>query len=282
MSPTMIWLSKGGQRQGPMPIADAQARVASGDYQSSDLAWIVGTPAWTSIANCSQLAAGAEGNAPQATSPVQAGAADLPMPDWLPHTAAPISWARFAARYLDRSLIALVSSFVGAFAVPSLSPAHSKYTIGSFVGPLLIIWLLGITLTLLYETCAIHYFGATVGKYLFRIRVKGLDTTQLSLGQSFKRAALVMSVGSAFMIPILSFLTYIAAYSAMENSAKGASWDAASGAVVYGKTNVRAQRLFVCLACFVALFVTWGRAMAPYRHLMQPGSHASAPKVLQK
>jgi len=101
---------------------------------------------------------------------------------------------RFLARMTDQLLMVLGIVF---FQAVILKTGLNTVMISpfSFLSYLLIIP---------FESICIHFFGATLGKYLFGIKIQDIDGSRLSLRDSFSRAWEVFHYGLGFGIPIWS------------------------------------------------------------------------------
>lgn len=103
---------------------------------------------------------------------------------------------RFFARMTDQLLMCLAIVFIEAVLFKTGLYTVILYPF-NFLSYLLIIPI---------EAICIHFFGATLGKYLFGIQVRSADGCRLSLRESFLRAWEVYRYGLGFGIPIWSLV----------------------------------------------------------------------------
>ena len=107
----------------------------------------------------------------------------------------PLPWDRFWARCIDLLIhyliLILIYSILILFGISSylseLSP-NSKIVI-------IIAWAIISAVFIIYEFVFLSIFGATIGKALFRIKVKGKDGRNLSVSRALKRVLYVFYFG---------------------------------------------------------------------------------------
>ncbi len=113
------------------------------------------------------------------------------------------AWRRYLARMLDNWIIFAI--FMAIFYPTATKDAlRHGYLISSITSTMG--WVL-------IEPVFLSLFGATLGKWLFRIKLRDQSNNKLSYHSAFKRSALVCIQGLALGIPILHLLTSIKAYS---------------------------------------------------------------------
>lgn len=107
-------------------------------------------------------------------------------------------WRRYFARSLDLSLYGLIWSMVGQW--------------GLRINPVLYhawVWTLactyaGAALMLAFEPVLLHFWGTTIGKWVFGLSVRDEDGHKLSIRTAFARAWGVFCIGMGWGIPLYS------------------------------------------------------------------------------
>ncbi len=125
----------------------------------------------------------------QLSAPRDTAAADV---------AQPHPWRRYFARSLDLSLAGLAVSLVH-FCVFRQTADGSA---GTRIVQLVLAWVV----LMLTEPFLLHFWGTTVGKRLFGIRVVSIRTGEkLGLSEAFSRTGLVFACGDGASIPLVNF-----------------------------------------------------------------------------
>lgn len=226
----MFWLAKNGVQQGPMPLAQAQKLIDDGMYQPHHMAWIVGTPVWSTIAEIPELSAGFRppgsplgADHPDATAvpPPPPPAAKVPLSGNIrPHSSSPKPWRRYAARVLDTAILTYV--------LEALFGSHLPF---GGMGSSLLLGLPSALLLVPVEMVCLQHFQTTVGKYFFGIIVRGQNGTSLTQPQSLERAMRVAVFGGAMGIPVLGTIANFIAYLDIRRP-ESATWDRTTRCVV--------------------------------------------------
>lgn len=132
----------------------------------------------------------------QLSAPRDAAAADV---------AQPHPWRRYFARSLDVMLAGLAVSLVRSCVLHQL-PDDSN---GSRIISLILAWVV----LMLTEPFLLHFWGTTVGKWIWGIRVVSIrDGKKLSLNEAFSRTGLVFACGDGASIPLVNIGCNIYSY----------------------------------------------------------------------
>jgi uncharacterized RDD family membrane protein YckC len=159
----------------------------------------------------------------------------------------PQAWRRFWARLIDVGIAKICFELAALFMLLTTGfwPPYETHPFVAFIGTFVV----SVLFLILYEASMLSVFGATVGKFIFRIRVTRHDGSLLSFGEAFRRAN--QTVGSGmfylFAFPGLTLVAFYRAYKGL--LARGcSSWDSDTGSVV------RCRPVFVLLYAFGVLF----------------------------
>lgn len=132
----------------------------------------------------------------QLSAPRDTAAADV---------AQPHPWRRYFARSLDLTLAGLAVSLV-RFCV-------FRQTADSGAGARIVQLILSWTVLMLAEPLLLHFWGTTVGKRLFGIRVVSIRTGEkLGLSEAFSRTGMVFACGDGASIPLVNIGCNIYSY----------------------------------------------------------------------
>lgn len=132
----------------------------------------------------------------QLSAPRDTAAADV---------AQPHPWRRYFARSLDLTLAGLAVSLV-RFCV-------FRQTVDSGAGARIVQLILSWTVLMLAEPMLLHFWGTTVGKRLFGIRVVSIRTGEkLGLSEAFSRTGMVFACGDGASIPLVNIGCNIYSY----------------------------------------------------------------------
>ena len=132
----------------------------------------------------------------QLSAPRDTAAADV---------AQPHPWRRYFARSLDLTLAGLAVSLV-RFCV-------FRQTVDSGAGARIVQLILSWTVLMLVEPFLLHFWGTTVGKRLFGIRVVSIRTGEkLGLSEAFSRTGMVFACGDGASIPLVNIGCNIYSY----------------------------------------------------------------------
>ncbi len=183
----------------------------------------------------------------------------LPPPeDTPPRVFAP--WQRYFARSLDTTLYGMI-----------LIPLLIWFGQGRIPEGNLITTVLTLGLMLLAEPLLLHFFGTTLGKWIFGIRVTDPDGRRLSIGDGFRRTLSVLIWGIGLDIPIFSLYRQYKSYRTYEND-EYLPWDDCGELIVSDKRGWRwAAAVVTTLALLVsALFASFLLAMPDHRGDITP------------
>ena len=132
----------------------------------------------------------------QLSAPRDTAAADV---------AHPHPWRRYFARSLDLTMAGLAVSLV-RFCV-------FRQTVDSGAGARIVQLILSWTVLMLAEPLLLHFWGTTVGKRLFGIRVVSIRTGEkLGLSEAFSRTGMVFACGDGASIPLVNIGCNIYSY----------------------------------------------------------------------
>lgn len=132
----------------------------------------------------------------QLSAPRDTAAADV---------AQPHPWRRYFARSLDLTLAGLAVSLV-RFCV-------FRQTVDSGAGARIVQLILSWTVLMLAEPLLLHFWGTTMGKRLFGIRVVSIRTGgKLGLSEAFSRTGMVFACGDGASIPLVNIGCNIYSY----------------------------------------------------------------------
>lgn len=132
----------------------------------------------------------------QLSAPRDTAAADVVQPH---------PWRRYFARSLDLTLAGLAVSLV-RFCV-------FRQTVDSGAGARIVQLILSWTVLMLAEPLLLHFWGTTVGKRLFGIRVVSIRTGEkLDLSEAFSRTGMVFACGDGASIPLVNIGCNIYSY----------------------------------------------------------------------
>lgn len=156
-------------------------------------------------------------------------------------------WRRFWARTVDIGtsgviLLVLVAVFVSSVA-PDLAARLTALAAHPAAG--------GIAVYLVWipaESLMLAFWGATPAKWLFGIKVTGMDSGRLSIGASFQRASMVFVQGAGLGIPIVALFTQLFAYRRLTKTGQ-TLWDRGAGTIVQHKK----WGIFRAMACTAAV-----------------------------
>lgn len=173
-------------------------------------------------------------------------------PDWWHGLRSPGPWRRFFARCID-GLIYSVPIAALTVLVFRINPGSESF------GGKVLDWLLGAAALLIAEPLCLHFFGATPGKWLLGISVRGWDGEKLSVREAFSRTFKVFVYGMGIGIPIASLVTYILAYR-RELLDRDQPWDAEYGrwiitCVPKGAAVTAVGSVSACAAAFLLVFL---------------------------
>lgn len=141
-------------------------------------------------------------------------------------------WIRYFARSFDFCLGAL-GALVVFIAILLLFPSSwywfSAY--GFFEEYSYTSAVVTFVFAILAEAVLLSTWGTTPGKWLLRVNVRSFEGNKLSFSEAMSRSFWAYLKGTAFGIPLVSFVTLIVAYSTLNKQGK-TSWDTAGGFTV--------------------------------------------------
>jgi len=128
-------------------------------------------------------------------------------------------WLRYWARFVDMYvLIILIVVFMLLFRAFGID--------GKFLNffPEIIMDIIILFLFIFLEALFLSTWGTTIGKALFKIRVRNIDGTKLSYKEALKRSFLVFYLGQGMGIPIFTIIVGIMSYNKLQKNGT-TSWD---------------------------------------------------------
>ena len=155
-------------------------------------------------------------------------------------------WARWAARMVDLMISNLLAAIVLVLLF-AFSEIESE-NMNSLAEYLLII-----PAGLVLDAICYHFFGQTIGKYLFAVRVRRQNGTCLSFGEYLKRNFWVFVKGLGLCIPIVNLITEVIQFNRLHDG-KAASYDEGKDVRVV-RVRHSGARTFFGVVVLIALFV---------------------------
>lgn len=126
-------------------------------------------------------------------------------------------WIRFGARITDVFLFRMIIGIIQLIIFPDRVFDETLINLGS-----LLIWVS-------IESHLLYTWGTTPGKWLFKTRVKALDSKNIDVAMALKRSFVVWALGMG--VGIFNYITFFIGY--LELKRKGiAPWDRISGCIV--------------------------------------------------
>jgi uncharacterized RDD family membrane protein YckC len=166
----------------------------------------------------------------------------------------PRPWRRYFARTLDLNLNVFILGWVVVTLIGSLAPAHLPGWVHFFVEPgtKWISGLLATAIGFMANVPLMAYYGSTLGKWIFGIRVHHPDGRPLGLKVAFKRELAVFVRGYCLMIPLVSLFTLAGSYQNL-NENGSTSWDKDYGLIVRQRPDSDIQNLVSFFAVILTM-----------------------------
>jgi uncharacterized RDD family membrane protein YckC len=168
----------------------------------------------------------------------------------------PLPWDRFWARCIDLLIhfliLFLIFIFLRIFLRLNDYPFDSSLSMKLLIAT--IVWAIVSVEFLLYESLFLHFFGATPGKALFRIKVTDSEGQNLSFRMALVRAIYVCWFGHYFSL--LTIDGYIIGYWFSSRHYKKTGnfrWNIASNSIVLQKPLTLLRRRLLILFAFFCL-----------------------------
>jgi uncharacterized RDD family membrane protein YckC len=138
----------------------------------------------------------------------------------------PHPWRRYLARMFDILIFSSLSWLLIGFAFGAIDPDSAQAFFAMFEGRwgALVGALIGVPLACTWSAIFIGLTGGTPGKWLFGVRIVDADGNPPGLFVAFEREAMVWIVGMGLALPVVSFVTLIAAYMHLDKD-KITGWD---------------------------------------------------------
>lgn len=147
-----------------------------------------------------------------------------PVAGWTSEPPAP--WRRYGARVFDTMFNGIIGFFLLSVAFYAIAPATADEVFELFeagIGPLVDVFVTGLMASLV-SGVLIGATGATLGKWIFGIKVTRLDGTRLGVAAGLVRDLEVFLKGLGLGIPLVSLVTLILSYRRLVGR-KSTSWD---------------------------------------------------------
>jgi uncharacterized RDD family membrane protein YckC len=130
-------------------------------------------------------------------------------------------WIRFGARFIDSFVLAVPFLILAAVLIPNLLRTPSQPSNPAFAAVGLTFIALGFLAMISYEVLMLRYWGATVGKMAFGLKVVRSDSRPLGWGVSFGRFFMwnIVTSGIPYLNLILMLVSGIMAGTDIEKRA---------------------------------------------------------------
>lgn len=154
-------------------------------------------------------------------------------------------WTRFFARFIDLSVFAVVLAFFSGIFYPDL------FSDDNLINALIILfgWFL-------VEPIFLSVFGATLGKFLFNIKVRDLNGNKPKFHSAFLRSFWVWFRGYGFGIPIVNLFTLNASYKQLKNTGT-TSWDKNTFVITHSEYGLIKLTVSVLIIASVFSLEAW-------------------------
>lgn len=245
MTNTEWWYVKQGERYGPLSNADLKHRLTSEEISIGTHVWCKGMSRWTKVADVAALQDMLKECPPPINENDMPSGIDLPL-DTVNVQPRPTSirtkvysqtqklhvdenfllssaagpWSRLYARWIDILVFGIVSWAVLFAIYPDLesSPIFNNEATISF---------LTIPIALLIEVPLMAATGGTLGKWIFGIKVRRSDGSELTMKEILRRNMKLWLHGLCLGIPIANLFCMGASYGRVK-AGKHCQWDEAA------------------------------------------------------
>mgnify|MGYP001189152481 FL=1 len=165
-------------------------------------------------------------------------------------------WRRFLARQVDLVVNGIVGINFVAWGLYGFVPLSAERFFGLFEMPYgrVLDALFGAFVAMPVNAVFIGLSGSTIGKAVFGVKVVDGAGNPIGIARAFRRELHVWIVGICLQLPILAYLTMIAAYRRLKDAGT-TPWDAAQGLTVLHRPVGAAQRVLDVLG--VAMLLGW-------------------------
>ena len=126
-------------------------------------------------------------------------------------------WARWAARMLDFWVGAFVGAMVIGYILGSVGFDTDNISEAGWM-------LLAIPSGMALDALCYYFFGWTLGKWLFAVKIRHQDGCRLTYAEYLKRNLWVLLKGFGLCIPIVNLVTFVVQYNRLR-AGKSASYD---------------------------------------------------------
>ena len=199
---------------------------------------------------------------PIAVSAAAAPAAPTPaivsFPDGWDTTPRP--WRRYFAKCVDLAFFVPISAFIGVAASYAVGNGVFDLSEG-YIEETYLPWTVIASVvfgSMLLDAICLSWFGGTIGRWFFDLRVRSADGRKPRFRKAFKRTLLRWVRGTAFSIPIANLVAMAIAMAQLE-SMHVSSWDRDTGLLTIGR-RLRVGRIFwVLWVLFFLWFIFFAR-----------------------
>ena len=261
-----------GGKQGPLFLHQIETMIREGTVQPSQLGWHRDLSDWIPLREIpavrellesrerEEIKAKLDKESADGTVITRAQVEDAARGrSVLPTNRRPL--ARFAARLFDSLLVLSVARHF--FVMPAPPPDLSRDQFYAWMAQpeilqkFLYLKLILSGLVLILESLFIHFWGATPGKALFRIRLSLSGERPLGLGKSFLRAATVWLAGCGTWDICLGAIAL--PFGLISLLQTGRTWWDARFAVVVHHSPLRPAHILLILLAFYAILLSFAR-----------------------
>lgn len=170
------------------------------------------------------------------------------------------AWRRFGARLLDTFIHSTIGASLIFMPLGFFAPQTAYELVSLFERPefKIIDVIVGTFLAAFVGAIPIAFFGRTIGKWIFGLRVLREDGSPIGVASATKRELAVWVNGLALGIPIASAITQAFAFRRLTQNG-ATTWDQGQFSVVYRPSGGRQTLLNVvgvCL-CILAMLATY-------------------------
>ena len=211
---------------------------------------------------CGGAIAGAPAAPAASVAPISSGVprsttpAIVSFPDGWDTTPRP--WRRYFAKCVDLAFFVPISAFIGVAASYAVGNGVFDLSEG-YIEETYLPWTVIASVvfgSMLLDAICLSWFGGTIGRWFFDLRVRSADGRKPRFRKAFKRTLLRWVRGTAFSIPIANLVAMATAKGQLE-SLKISSWDRDSGLLTISRPlNIEriVEALFVLFFLLIFIF----------------------------
>jgi len=285
------WISKNGNKQGPMMEWDVRDMIREGELTEKDLIWHADLPKWEKLADYSgfqsdfqkppelteedaeleRAKAALKQRIEEVTGKKVPDDAIIRVEKVKEHYWVRRGFAKVFDLYLYFVSFFVVANYLGLqFGVdPELSWLMFIYLVPFFI----------------LEGFSLYFFGGTPGKYILGLKVRSLEgMPPLNYNRSVLRSAMSWFFGMALGLPQVFFISMVLSYFSTKKRGL-TTWDAVARTVVVTQRSVNALSIiaYVILTFTISgLFSSFVNAHEPTRDTMVKTALEHAPQALKE